>query len=158
MLGLEDESMNPSILTRRTVNAVVRHSADCKDASKGPEWRRCRCPKSLRIYEDGRERRISAKTRSWEQADRFAQEYLDSFDADKQELKRLRTAKERQQVKIEEALALYLAGMAARLADNGKVAMARSLFGNGDPETKAGLRNGHLLHWLVSLPTPQRPP
>ena len=149
--------MNSSILTRRTVNVVVRHSADCKDAAKGPDWRRCRCPKSLRIYEDGRERRISAKTRSWEQADKFAQEYLDSFDADKQELKRLRATKERQQVKIEEALALYLADMAARLGDNGTVSMARSLFGHVDPETKAVLKNGHLFNWLDSLPPTQRP-
>src|SRR5258708_452250 len=149
--------MNPSVLTRRTVAVVVRHSADCKDKGKGPDWRRCHCPKSLRIYEDGRERRISAKTRSWEVAERFAQEYLDSFDADKQELKRLRTAKERQQVKIEEAIALYLADMAARLGDNGTVAMARSLFGHVDPATKAVLRNGHLLNWLDSLPSTQRP-
>jgi hypothetical protein len=31
-----------------------------------------------------------AKTRSWEQAEKFAQAYLDSFDSEKQELKRLR--------------------------------------------------------------------
>src|SRR5260370_18868992 len=47
--------------------------------------------------------------------------------------------------------------MAARLGDNGTVAMARSLFGNVDPETKAVLRNGHLLNWLDSLPPAQRP-
>jgi integrase len=149
--------MNSSVLTRRTVQVIARHSADCKDKAKGSEWRRCRCPKSLRIYEDGRERRVSAKTRSWEQAESFAQEYLDSFDPEKQELKRLRARKEREQVRIVDAVALYLADMVARLGDNGTCGMARSLLGHVDHDTKEIEKNGHLFDWLDSLPATQRP-
>lgn len=149
--------MKSSVLTRRTVQVIVRHSADCKDKAKGSEWRRCRCSKSLRIYEDGQERRVSAKTRSWEQAERFAQEYLDSFDPEKQELKELRAQKEREQVRIADAVALYIADMAARLGDNGTCGMARSLLGHVDPETKAIKNNGHLFSWLDTLPATQRP-
>jgi site-specific recombinase XerD len=149
--------MNPSVLTRRTVQVVVRHSVDCKDKNKGAEWRRCNCPKSVRVYEDGSERRISAKTRSWQQAERFAQNYLDKFDVEKQELKQLRAQKERQQVRIVDAVALYTADMVARLGDNGTCGMARSLLGHVDLATKAIEKNGHLFNWLDTLPPAQRP-
>jgi len=94
----------------RTIKVIVRHSADCPDKRKGTEWRRCHCPKSLFVYEgggSGKNRRISCKTRSWEQAEKFAQAYLDSFDSEKQELKRLRAEKQRKQVLLEDAVALY---------------------------------------------------
>jgi integrase len=90
----------------------------------------------------------SAKTRSWEKAEKAAQEWIDSFDPEKQELKRLRAAKERQQVTIEEAVALFCADMIARLGDSGTVAMARSLFGHINPETKRVTKSGHLFEWL----------
>jgi integrase/recombinase XerD len=63
-------------------------------------------------------------------------------------LKQLRAEKESKQVRIEEAVALYIADMIARLGDNGTVAMARSLFGHVDPDTKAVERNGRLFDWL----------
>src|SRR5438132_4145998 len=116
----------PTAPITRTAKVVVRHSAKCTDRDRGGEWRRCRCPKSILVYEgggSGSNRLISAKTRSWEQAERFAQEWRDAFDPEKQELKRLRSEKERQQVRIEDAVALYLADMIARLGDNGTVAM-----------------------------------
>jgi integrase len=111
----------------------------------------------LLVYETSRgtNRYISAKTRSWARAEKLAQEWLDSFDPEKQELKRLRADKERKQVRIEEAVALYCADMIARLGDNGTVAMARSLLGHVDPETKAVISNGHLFDWLDKvLPHP----
>src|ERR1700722_13160551 len=117
-------------LTTRTVKVFVRHSATCKDKNRGTEWRRCDCRKVLRIYEGGgtgNNRVQSAKTRSWETAEKLAQEWIDSFDPDKQELKTLRAAKERQQVTIEEAVALYCADMIARLGGTGTGAMARSV-------------------------------
>ncbi len=143
---------------RRTVKVIVRHSADCKDRKKGSEWRRCRCPKSLLIYDgggSGANRRVSAKTRSWEQAEKQAQEILDSWNPEKQELKRLRAEKERKQVRIEQAVALYIADMITRLGDNGTVAMARSLLGNIHPDSKVVLSKGHFFEWLDKLP--QRP-
>ena len=33
--------MNPAIT--RTVKVIVRHSSQCKDKSKGAEWRKYRC-------------------------------------------------------------------------------------------------------------------
>ena len=86
----------------------------------------------------------------------MAQEWLDSFDPEKQELKRFRAA-ENEQVRIEDAVALYCADMVARLGDNGTVGMARSLLGHIDPKTKAINKNGHLFDWLDSLPSGQRP-
>src|SRR5580698_9253343 len=48
-----------------------RHTPDCahKDELK---YRRCRCPKWIDGYVDGERVRQSAKTRSWEQAERKA--------------------------------------------------------------------------------------
>ncbi len=146
--------------TTRTVKVKVRHSSDCKDLNQGADWRRCNCPKALLIYDGGgtgTNRRVSAKTRSWERAEKLAQEYLDRFDPDKQELKRLRAEKERAQVTVEEAVALYVADMIARLSDNGTVAMVRSLLGHVDPETKAVTKNGNLFNWLSTLTSDHRP-
>ena len=129
-------SENPAgpFAIKRTVKVIVRHSAKCKNRKQGSEWRKCRCPKSLLIYEGDRgiNRRKSAGTRSWEQAEKAAQEFLDSFDKEKQELKRLRSKKERKQVRIEDAVALYCADMVARLGDSGTVAMARSLLAQSE--------------------------
>lgn len=142
--------MIPAQPVTRTVKVIVRHSADCKDKNRGTDWRKCRCRKALVVYdgEHASTRRVSAKTRSWEKAEEFAREYRDSFDPEKQELKRLRAAKEAKLVSLEEAAALYCADLIARLGDSGTVAMARSMFGHIDPESKAVLRNGHLFNWL----------
>jgi hypothetical protein len=96
---------------------IVRHSSDCKDKGKGAAWRKCRCSKTLLVYESdkGKNRRISAKTRSWERAEDAAQELRDSWDPRLQRLKKLESDKESKQVRIEEAVALYVADMAARL-------------------------------------------
>jgi len=122
----------PIILRARTVKVIVRHSADCKDKAKASEWRHCKCRKAIVIYAgggSGTNKRVSAKTRSWEQAEKTAQEIRDSFDPEKVELKHLRAKKEREQVRIEEAVGLYIIDLITRLGDNGTVAMARSLFG-----------------------------
>jgi hypothetical protein len=88
------------------------------------------------VYEgqgSGKNRRVSAKTRSWEQAENRAQDIRDSWNPDKQELKRLRAEKERQQVRLEEAVALFLADQITRLGDNGTVRNSRSLLGHLNP-------------------------
>jgi integrase/recombinase XerD len=61
-----------------TVKIFTRHTSDC--AHKDPQWRRCRCRKYLYLYRDGVDRAISAKTRSWEAAERKAQELRDEWD------------------------------------------------------------------------------
>jgi site-specific recombinase XerD len=56
---------------------------------KTPQWKRCTCRKSLYIYEGGRVTYKSAKTRSWEQAERAAQAERDLRDPIKLELRRI---------------------------------------------------------------------
>jgi integrase len=139
-----------------TAKVIVRHALKCPDRKKGSDWRRCDCRKSVVVYDgttrtkDGRltNRIISAETRSWSKAEKFAQAWLDQFDPDKQELKMLRAEKVQQQVRIEEAVALYCADLIARLGDNGTVAMARSLLGHINPDTKVVESDGHLFAWL----------
>jgi hypothetical protein len=82
----------PISFSVRTVAVNVRHSANCKDKKRGSEWRKCRCPKALLVYQgqgSGKNRRLSAKTRSWEVAEKRAEELRDSWNPDKVELKRL---------------------------------------------------------------------
>jgi integrase len=54
------------------LHIYTRHSADC-DHADNTQWRRCRCPKWLRgVLSNGESVRESARTRSWEQAERNA--------------------------------------------------------------------------------------
>jgi hypothetical protein len=47
--------------------------------------------------------------------------------------------------------------MLARLGDNGTVAMARSLLGHMDAETRSVEKPGHLFLWLEKIPLASRP-
>ncbi len=142
----------PSFCVRsQTVTVIVRHGAGCPDKAKGGDWRRCKCPKSLVVYDGegrGKYRRVSAKTRSWEKAEKEAQAVRDSWDPEKQELKRLRAVKELQQVSVAEAVSLFCTDQAARLGEGGTVRMTRSLLGHVNPDTKAVKKPGHLFGWL----------
>jgi hypothetical protein len=122
----------PISFSASTVKVIVRHNASCRDKNRGSDWRKCRFPNALLIFEapgSGRNRRVSAKTRSWEQAEKRAQELRDSRDRERFELKRLRTQEERQQVRLEEAVALFLADQITRLGDNSTVRNSWSLLG-----------------------------
>src|SRR5262249_31651567 len=102
---------------KRTVKVQVRHAPDCKKRKKGVDWKRCKYPKILRVYEgggSGSNKRIALGTRSWDEAERKAQELRDSWDPVKQELARLKAAHEAKQVSIERAVELYIADMQAR--------------------------------------------
>src|SRR5271165_4088862 len=70
-----------------TITVITRHSADCPQTD--PKWKRCKCRKSLYIYEHGKVRYVSARTRSWEQAERVAQSERDKRDPVKLELQRI---------------------------------------------------------------------
>lgn len=139
-----------------TAKVIVRHSGKCSDRARGLDWHRCNCRKSILVYDgktrnkDGKltNRTISAKTRSWSRAESFCQSWLDQFDPEKQELKRLRAEKERKETRIEEAVATFVADKIARLGDNGTVGMIRSLLGHVNPETKQVERGGHFFYWL----------
>ena len=65
-------------ITTTTVTVFTRHSADCKKTD--PQWKRCNCRKSLYIYADGKVTYKSAKTRSWETAEKAAQAERDARD------------------------------------------------------------------------------
>ena len=135
-----------------TATVFVRHSAACPDAKRGTDWRKCNCRKSLLLYNGANQKqeKVSAKTRSWEKAETQARAWLDSFDPEKIRLKQLEAELDRKQgkaVRIEQAVAGYLADMITRLGDNGTVSRARTLLGS----VSAGAtltRNGKLFDWL----------
>jgi hypothetical protein len=59
-----------------TITVFTRHSEQCPRADE-PQWKRCNCRKSLYIRESGKTTYVSAKTRSWDEAERFAQRERD---------------------------------------------------------------------------------
>lgn len=65
-----------------TVSVFTRHSKDCPQTN--PQWKRCKCRKSLYICHGGKIALVSAKTRSWEQAELAAQVERDKRDPIKQ--------------------------------------------------------------------------
>src|SRR5260370_12763789 len=91
----------------------TRHSGECPKKDN-PQWKRFNCRKSVYIYEDGRKSYVSAKTRSWKQAEKFAQSERDKRDPVKAELQKIAelratdeeaaAARELNQVTIEDAL------------------------------------------------------
>ena len=46
-----------------TITVFTRHSDDCS-YKDNPQWKRCKCRKSIYLYEGGKKKYISAKTRS----------------------------------------------------------------------------------------------
>ena len=94
----------------QTVSVYARHSAQC-GKKNDPRWRRCKCIKYIYLLRDGKNKTISAKTRSWEKAERQAQEIRDSWDPVKQKLREvgeLEQAKELGEVTISYALDRWL--------------------------------------------------
>lgn len=62
-----------------TVAVYTRHKPQCPN-NGNPYWRKCRCIKYLYIYGNGHSRQISAKTRSWENAEQQAHALRDSLN------------------------------------------------------------------------------
>jgi hypothetical protein len=71
-----------------TISVFTRHSTECPK-SDNPQWKRCNCRKSLYIREGGKTTYVSAKTRSWEQAERIAQAERDKRDPVKVKLQNI---------------------------------------------------------------------
>ena len=96
-----------------TITVFTRHTEKCPKASN-PQWKRCDCRKSLYIREDGKTTYISAKTRSWEQAERVAQAERDKRDPVKVKLQKIaesEAAKDAIRLKpLAEALEQWLSG------------------------------------------------
>ncbi len=74
-----------NLATTLTISVLTRHSTDCSK-SADPQWPRGECPKSLYIYEVGKVRYVSAKTRCWEEAERVALSEREKRDPVKLEL------------------------------------------------------------------------
>lgn len=125
-----DESSSPILpfQHKQSVEVFVRHVKDCSHHSRGRDFRKCSCPKYLYIYKDGTASRIGAKTGSWVQADRKAQEVRDSWIPELAELKRLRAEKQMGRLRVEEAVALYIDDMKTPNQARLTVTNARSLF------------------------------
>jgi integrase/recombinase XerD len=68
-----------------SIKVITRHSADCPQ--KGyPLYRKCKCRKSLYLYESGKVRYHSAKTRSWTKAEEYMRKLIDARDPVKRAL------------------------------------------------------------------------
>lgn len=150
----------PRLLCKQSVDVFVRHTKDCAHQSKGRDFRKCQCPKYLYIYKDGAAARVSAKTGSWAQAEKNAQEVRDSWIPELAELKRLRAEKTMGRLSIEEAVSVYVEDMRTRNQARLTVANARSLFqSEANPlslvswvaKCNVGREEGMRLVWLDQL-------
>lgn len=140
-----------------TATVVVRHSPNCPDKDRGPDWRKCNCRKGIRTYEGGgpgSNRYRSAHTRSWQKAEEFRQQWLDQFDPVKQELKQLKAVKEAKQVTVESAVVSFIKDMLFRLGQSSTVKQAMTMFAFVDGDKVR--RNGKFLDWLdQQVPRPE---
>ncbi|PYU58038.1 MAG: hypothetical protein DMG55_18035 [Acidobacteria bacterium] len=133
----------------RTATVFVRHSANCPQIAQGSEWRKCNCRKSLLLYDGAtkKQRKVSAKSRSWEKAEDKARQWIEQFDPVKVELKRLQAEKQSRTVSIEHAVAAYNADMKFRQLSESTLNRARTLLGDVDSEGNVS-HNGKLFDWL----------
>jgi integrase/recombinase XerD len=90
------------------VTIFVRHSADC--LHKGDSfYKRCQCRKSLRFFHNGKQQTVSAKTRSWAEAEKAKRKLEDQFKAaDPNQPLSSVTVQAESRPTIEKAIELYL--------------------------------------------------
>jgi integrase/recombinase XerD len=98
-----------TVISPVTVKVYVRHGAECPKRND-KLWRHCTCPKWFYINNNGKDRRRSAKTRSWSCAEGIRKELEDSFDPVKAEKQRQRA----NHITIDDAIARYLDDVGAR--------------------------------------------
>jgi integrase/recombinase XerD len=96
----------------RTVDVFTRHNPDCTKR-KDKHWRRCNCPKAVYIFQE-RDFRLSAGTRSWENAENLKQELKDSLNPLTTQLRQMRQEQEAARVTVSTAVELYLSDAEAR--------------------------------------------
>ena len=116
--------MSSTEIATTTISLFVRHTAKCPKREDS-QWKRCNCRKSIYLYEDGKVSYKSAKTRSWEQAEKVAQAMRDQRDPVKIELARIaaveqvredarKAAAKAGETSIEAALDQWIAGFKAK--------------------------------------------
>lgn len=102
------------VIASTTITVFTRHSSECPN-KENPQWKRCKCRKSLYIREDGRTTYLSAKTRSWGEAEELAHFERDRRNPVKIKLQKIaesEAAKHAATLKpLDEALGQWLAGM-----------------------------------------------
>src|ERR1700722_10635191 len=69
-----------SVTENPLVTIFVRHSAACPHKGDG-FYKRCQCRKSLRFFHNGKQQTVSAKTRSWAEAEKAKRKLEDQFAA-----------------------------------------------------------------------------
>lgn len=105
------------------LTVYTRHAADCPKKGE-PLWRRCRCPKWLTGSLPNRSGRVrmSAKTRSWEQAELLSRKYENKAERG-EEIKA-----DRAQPTVKEAVSGYLADAQARGLAESTMEKLRQIF------------------------------
>jgi site-specific recombinase XerD len=85
-----------------TVSVYTRHVETCPHKGK-PLYhgRGCNCPKWLYVYDGTRDRRVSAKTRSWEKAEELAAEQRGWLNPDKQKIRKMEADRIRREQEAE---------------------------------------------------------
>jgi integrase len=97
----------------QTVSVYTRHSANC-NKREDRDCKSCDCPKALYIFQDGKDFRVSARTRSWKEAEKLKREIEDSLDPLKLQLRKLQQEQELTRVTMSSAVELYLLDARAR--------------------------------------------
>jgi hypothetical protein len=123
-----------------TIKVIVRHSKACKKERPGlgKDCEDCDCRKSLYIYENGKDRIISARTRSWKKAEQMAKAETDKRDPLKQRLIEIErivaagmtamfTAQAASSMSIEEATVLWLKTKAKEVRAKGSLRTHKSV-------------------------------
>jgi integrase/recombinase XerD len=116
-----------------SIKVLTRHSSECPKRDD-PTFRKCNCRKQLYIYEHGKVRYVSAKTRTWAKAEEFMRREIDARDPVKRallEIEEKETAKaaalEARQITVGDALDKWLAGLPKR--SRSRTVQLRSLAG-----------------------------
>jgi integrase len=118
------ETSTASIPETFSIRVLTRHSANCKHRDD-TDYKKCNCRKTVYLYERGKVRYISAKTRSWTKAEQFMRTLIDARDPVKKALRdiedreRAKSEAERAAIaskrkRIEEALDIWFDGLPKR--------------------------------------------
>jgi integrase/recombinase XerD len=134
----------------QTVTVYTRHNKACSQV-ENIGWKRCQCPKSLYVFQDGKDHRLSAGTRSWERAERLKREVEDALDPVQIELRKLREVQESKRVRTGDAIDSYLADAKKRNLAPQTLARLRTIFRSKMPEWI----EQHGLHYLDDWTTNQ---
>ena len=140
--------MVPENVVVPTYRVISRHSSDCPDKSKGQNHIKCDCKKHIAVYDPRitnpieRQSTIPARTRDWQVAERLAVAYRDQHDPDKVRAEaaeaalKARDAKaEARNVKIEKAVAMFMAAKLKEGISPKRIERYLPLLGDVDPQT-----------------------